>query len=135
MVELTVPGRAVCPSAALQDGGRGVRFEVAVGEDTAPAFAVRYRGRVYAYLNRCAHLAVELDWDAGDFFDASGEHLVCATHGARYHPQTGACADGRCQGIGLRPLQVIEINGEVRLVETRPGGVSESERECYGGRD
>ena len=50
----------------------------------AAAFAVRFRGRVRAFLNRCGHLPVELDWEEGRFFDASGLYLICATHGALY---------------------------------------------------
>ena len=81
----------VCASGALAEGGDGVRFEVKRGRETAPAFAVRYEGRVYAYVNRCAHVGVELDWQAGRFFDADGMVLLCSTHGALYDPASGAC--------------------------------------------
>jgi nitrite reductase/ring-hydroxylating ferredoxin subunit len=105
-LRLVSSGDAICPAAALTECGAGVRFAVVSATGVQPAFAIRYRGVVYAYLNRCAHRAVELDWTEGDFFSADKEFLVCATHGARYHPVTGACAGGRCNGLGLTALAV-----------------------------
>lgn len=51
----------ICDSARLSEGGRGVRFTVRWCGEPASAFAIRYQGRVYAYLNRCTHHQVELD--------------------------------------------------------------------------
>lgn len=102
----------ICPSTALREGGDGVRFTVTLRGVDAPAFAVRYRERVYAYVNRCAHKGVELDWRPARFFDSDGRHLICATHGALYDPETGACAGGPCAG-GLVKLEVIEKNDHI----------------------
>ena len=105
----------VCPSAALVDRGEGVRFEVVQGGARHPAFAIRFDGRVHAYRNRCAHVAVELDWQPGRFFDADGIVLICSTHGALYDPATGACRGGPCRGAGLEPVPVEEVDGLVVL--------------------
>jgi nitrite reductase/ring-hydroxylating ferredoxin subunit len=105
----------ICYSGELVDGGCGVRFAVWWHGAVAPAFAVRFGGVVHAYLNRCGHRSLELDWNAGEFFDARGEHLLCATHGARYTPATGACIEGPCRGEGLIKLAVVERDGAVRL--------------------
>jgi nitrite reductase/ring-hydroxylating ferredoxin subunit len=104
----------ICASESLVDRGRGVRFEVRVGGRVVPAFVVRHGGVARAYLNRCAHVAMELDWQPGEFFDFDAEHLVCSTHGALYDPATGACAGGACAGRGgLRALKVVERDGRV----------------------
>lgn len=103
---------AVCRSAALHERGLGVRFEVP-GSPAEPGFAVRFEGRPRAYLNRCGHVPVELDWQEGRFFDDSGLYLVCATHGALYRPADGSCAGGPCRGRGLVPLQACEHEGMV----------------------
>jgi nitrite reductase/ring-hydroxylating ferredoxin subunit len=103
----------VCAGSALAEGGDGVRFVVRRGGEDAPAFAIRHDGRVYAYVNRCAHVGVELDWQPGRFFDADGMVLICSTHGALYDPATGACLGGPCRGGGLVALPVEEIDGEV----------------------
>jgi nitrite reductase/ring-hydroxylating ferredoxin subunit len=110
----------VCPASRLVDGGTGVRFEVVAGGAPAAAFVVRHRGRVFGYLNRCAHVAMELDWIEGRFFDADGQWLLCATHGAAYDPSSGRCVGGPCAGHGgLRRLQVVEDGG---VVYWRPAG-------------
>ena len=44
--------RVICESQALVDSGQGVRFEVEYFGEPAPAFVIRYRGTVHAYLNR-----------------------------------------------------------------------------------
>lgn len=107
--------RVICTSHELLEGGLGVRFEVEHEGDVAAAFAVRHAGKVYAYLNRCAHIGVELDWMPGQFFEDSGLYLICATHGAIYGPNTGRCVQGPCKGRSLIPLDVYERDGKVML--------------------
>lgn len=109
--------RLICASAALVEGGDGVRFEVAAADGLAPAFAVRYGGQVCAYLNRCAHVPVELDWQPGRFFDITGGYLICAVHGAHYEPRSGRCVMGPCKGRGLVRVAVTEHDGNVYLME------------------
>jgi nitrite reductase/ring-hydroxylating ferredoxin subunit len=60
---------------------------------------------------------VELDWQEGEFFDASGVYLICATHGAEYSPKTGQCLLGRCSGNGLIKLPIEETNGQIFLLQ------------------
>lgn len=105
----------ICRSRELSERGRGIRFMVRRHGEAVPAFVVRFGGAVHAYLNRCAHRTLELDWNEGEFFDAFGEHLLCATHGARYAPASGACVGGPCGGAGLVKLAVREENGDVLL--------------------
>lgn len=108
----------ICASEELVDQGRGVRFDVQFQGQARAAFAVRYRGRVYGYINACAHRAIELDWDPGAFFDEEGEHIVCATHGALYAPQTGTCVAGPCLGARLAVVPLEERSSEVHLRPT-----------------
>lgn len=109
-------------SDELVERGPAIRFEVDEGGLAAPAFAIRYQGRVYAYVNRCAHVSLELDFMPGRFFDTSGEYLICATHGALYDPDSGRCAGGPCNGIGLDPLPVAERDGRIELVDHELAG-------------
>jgi len=105
--------RLICDSTTLRDAGDGVRFEVEYFGERAPAFAVRHEGRVYAYLNRCAHVAMELDWREGQFFDLQGRDLICSTHGAVYAAASGRCLGGPCGGEPLVRLQVEERDGRI----------------------
>jgi len=109
----TPEGLFVCTSGDLLDGGLGVRFPVVAFGSEATGFAVRYGGKVYAYLNRCAHVPVELDWFKGEFFESGKLHLMCSTHGAIYVPDTGVCAGGPCRGGKLRPIGVHEVEDGV----------------------
>lgn len=103
----------ICDAASLKEGGKGIRFPVTAGGDDATGFAVRYNGAVYAYLNRCAHVPIELDWNEGDFFESSGLFLMCSTHGAIYAPESGRCEGGPCRGGRLRPITVVESDNQV----------------------
>jgi nitrite reductase/ring-hydroxylating ferredoxin subunit len=105
--------RLICAADALLEGGTGVRFEIEEAGRTQSAFVVRFDGVPRAYLNRCAHVPVELDWQPGQFFDSDGLYLMCATHGALYDAATGQCAGGPCRGGGLIPVPVEEINGQI----------------------
>ncbi|MFL6564312.1 MAG: Rieske (2Fe-2S) protein [Burkholderiales bacterium] len=105
--------RLICASSVLADSGRGVRFEVEYFGEPAPAFAIRYKGAVRAYLNRCAHVAMELDWQEGVFFDSAGRDLLCSTHGATYDARSGGCVGGPCGGKPLVKLRVEERDGQI----------------------
>jgi nitrite reductase/ring-hydroxylating ferredoxin subunit len=103
----------ICDSESLDEGGKGIRFPVTVGGDDLTAFVVRYGQEPRAYLNRCAHLPMELDWTEGEFFESSGLYLMCATHGALYEPDTGHCAGGPCRGGRLHAINVIERDKKI----------------------
>ncbi|MFM9880614.1 MAG: Rieske (2Fe-2S) protein [Burkholderiaceae bacterium] len=103
---------AFCNSVHLRDGGAAVPFDVAYRGQTCRAFAIRFQGQAHAYLNRCTHVAMELDWQPNRFFDDSGQWLLCASHGAAYRPDTGACGGGPCQG-GLVKIGLSESGGVV----------------------
>lgn len=107
----------ICKSEFLTDGGKGIRFDLSRNEKKAAAFAIRFDGKVYAYMNFCPHLGTELDWQPGEFFDDSGLYLVCATHGAVFMPESGYCSGGPCRGRRLIALPVIELNNEIFLGE------------------
>ena len=105
--------RLICASGALADSGRGVRFEVEYFGEPVPAFVVRKNGKPHGYLNRCAHVAMELDWQEGVFFDSEGRDLLCSTHGATYGASSGRCIGGPCNGTPLVKLRVEERGGMV----------------------
>ncbi|MFT3777464.1 MAG: Rieske 2Fe-2S domain-containing protein [Ottowia sp.] len=103
---------ALCNSADLQEGALAVPFDVVYGGQTCRAFAIRFGGQVHAYLNRCTHVAMEMDYQPDRFFDDSGRWLLCATHGAAYAPDTGECGGGPCNG-GLVKVALTEADGVV----------------------
>ena len=108
--------RLICTSQDLMEQGQGVSFPVSESAGVT-GFVVRYRGVVWGYINQCAHVPVPLDWQEGKFFDLTGHNLICATHGAQYEPETGACVLGPCKGKSLQKLCVTERDGYIYLVE------------------
>jgi len=107
------PERLICASGELAESGRGVRFKVEYFGEVAPAFVIRKHGKAHGYLNRCAHVAMELDWQDGVFFDSDGRDLLCSTHGATYEASSGRCVGGPCNGTPLVKLRIEERDGMV----------------------
>lgn len=98
--------------ANLPDDGLASKFTAHNG---VPAFAVRWHGGVYAYLNQCPHAGGPLDFE-GQVLESSGRFLMCARHGAIFEPDTGKCVGGPCRGARLTPLAVHEkTDGSVWL--------------------
>jgi nitrite reductase/ring-hydroxylating ferredoxin subunit len=60
---------------------------------------------VAAYLNRCPHLGVPLNWYPDAFMDSESAFLRCSTHGALFEPGTGLCVLGPCRGDKLWQLE------------------------------
>jgi nitrite reductase/ring-hydroxylating ferredoxin subunit len=99
----------LCGAAQLEEKGRAFVFDVLHYREPATAFALRFEGRVVAYLNRCAHVPTEMDWQPGEFLDAGREFILCSIHGAAYEPRSGRCAGGPCGRGRLTPIQVEEV--------------------------
>lgn len=112
--------RVICPSDSLVEGGEGVRFEWRDSGQVVPAFLVRIDGVPRAWLNRCAHQSVELDWIPGRFFASDRRHLVCSLHGAVYDARSGVCVDGPCEGQALIQIASRDRAGWAEVREDFP---------------
>ncbi len=128
---LVQAGHAICSSDAVEDQGDGFRFMIRTSDiaskvggidhrvdETLPAFVIRHDGMAHAYLNRCAHVAMELDWQPGQFFTQDKSAIICASHDAQYLPDTGECISGPCpRGASLIKLDIEEKNGQIYLCQ------------------
>jgi len=81
--------------------------------DSIEVFIVLYNKSYFAYVNKCKHLDVELDWDPNNFFDDENRFIVCSTHGALYEPTTGECVAGPCKGAHLESLTINETKSNI----------------------
>jgi nitrite reductase/ring-hydroxylating ferredoxin subunit len=115
----TDPSRRLCASDELIERGHALLFDVIYFRERMRAFALRFDGQVVAYLNRCAHVPTELDWQPGEFLDRDREFILCAVHGASYEPRSGHCAGGPCGRGRLTALQVEERDGQVYWYPSR----------------
>ena len=103
----------LCAAGELEERGRAVGFDVVLWRQPARAFALRFDGRVVAYINRCAHVPTEMDWQPGEFLDADKRHIVCSIHGAMYDVPSGRCIGGECGKGRLMAIDVSERDGQV----------------------
>ena len=103
----------LCASDKLTEKGNARAFEVLHFRQPARGFALRFDGEVVAYLNRCLHVPMEMDWQPDEFLDSGKEYIMCATHGAFYQPQTGRCVGGPCGRGKLTAIDVEERDGVV----------------------
>ena len=106
-------GVRLCPSADLAEKGLAVLFDVLHFREPVRAFALRFEGRAVAYLNRCAHVPAEMDWQPGEFLDSRREFILCSIHGAAYDPRGGRCVGGPCGRGRLTLIDVAERQGQV----------------------
>ncbi|MEP1213520.1 MAG: Rieske 2Fe-2S domain-containing protein [Marinobacter sp.] len=113
--------QAVCQRSELS-GGQFVEFTLGNGHDRQnerSGFIFEREGNLYAYLNHCPHLGIELNWMPGRFMDPDNCFIQCANHAALFIPENGECIAGPCQGEALTPLEVTDDSGTilVRLPE------------------
>ena len=114
------PPQDLCASSELADGGKGFVFDLLEYQRPARAFVLRHQGHLVGYLNRCAHVPAELDWQPGEFMDAEGQEIVCSIHGATYNPRTGHCTGGPAGRGRLVPIAVAEAEGRVYWYPSGP---------------
>lgn len=103
----------LCPSERLVEGGLAHVFDLQEWGRPVRAFVLRFGGRLHGYLNRCAHVPVEMDWQPGHFLDDTGRWVICSIHGAVYDPASGLCVGGPCPHKRLKPVAVRERDGTV----------------------
>jgi len=83
-------------------------------------FLLNYAGEHHAYVNRCRHVPMSLDWVENQFFTEDLRFVQCATHGAYYEPDTGECVAGPPCGKALHRIPV-RIEGDAIVAECPAG--------------
>jgi nitrite reductase/ring-hydroxylating ferredoxin subunit len=113
-VPFVEPGATICRAGTLRNG-ESLKFRLLSRGREVEAFLIRHDGKYYAWLNRCAHMALTLDLDDNDFFTPDQRSLVCKTHAAFYKPDTGACFSGLCLGGSLEPVP-LAMSGDLVIL-------------------
>ena len=103
----------LCSSDELKERGKAKVWDLLEHGQAVRAFALRFDGRVRAYVNRCVHVPTEMDWLPGEFLDNDKRWIVCSIHGATYEPRDGRCVGGPCGRGRLTPLTLTECDGQV----------------------
>lgn len=104
----------LCAEADVPDGAaRG--FSINTGDVQQELFIVRRGNNLYAYLNRCPHTGVTLNWQPHQFMDLTGTVIQCSTHGAQFRIHDGFCTYGPCAGKFLTALTLMLDNGRIKI--------------------
>jgi nitrite reductase/ring-hydroxylating ferredoxin subunit len=86
--------------------GKSKKFKLRCGSNSVEAMLINFEGEYFAYVNRCRHVGISLDWVDNQFFTEDSRYLICANHGATYEPKTGECVWGPCVGASLQGVQL-----------------------------
>ena len=98
--------------------GQTRKFLLPTEGEPTEAFLVNVAGEVHAWVNRCRHVEITMDWVEGRFLDESGCYVVCSTHGALYEPDSGKCVSGPPFGKFLIRVP-LRVEGD-QLIATIP---------------
>jgi nitrite reductase/ring-hydroxylating ferredoxin subunit len=86
--------------------GKSKKFQLRCGSNSMEAMLINFEGEYFAYVNRCRHVGISLDWVDNQFFTEDSRYLICANHGATYEPKTGECVWGPCVGASLQGVEL-----------------------------
>jgi nitrite reductase/ring-hydroxylating ferredoxin subunit len=101
----------VCRVSDLKPG-QSMKFLLPIRGTDEECFIVNFHGDFHAYVNRCRHVPMPMDWVDNQFFAEQGRYLMCQTHNAYYEPATGECIAGPPSACGKFLYRVpLEIEG------------------------
>jgi nitrite reductase/ring-hydroxylating ferredoxin subunit len=87
------------PVASLT-AGESLKFMLPIRGADEECFLINFGGEFFAYVNRCRHVPMAMDWVDNQFFAEEGRYLMCQTHNAYYEPQSGECIAGPASACG-----------------------------------
>jgi nitrite reductase/ring-hydroxylating ferredoxin subunit len=91
--------------------GHTKKFFLVIDGTEEECFVLNHGGALYAYVNRCLHVPMTMDWIDNQFMTEDQQFIQCATHGACYVPETGECVSGPPCGKFLIPV-ALTIHGD-----------------------
>ena len=93
--------------------GQSKKFLLRGDGQEIEGFLLNVGGAFHAYVNRCRHVPMGLDWVENQFFTEDRQYVQCATHGAYYVPDTGECIAGPPCGKSLTRVPLRIEDGEI----------------------
>ena len=74
--------------------GESLKFMMPIRGADEECFVINFGGEYHAYVNRCRHVPMAMDWVDNQFLAEEGRYLMCQTHNAYYEPSSGECIAG-----------------------------------------
>jgi len=93
-------------------------FRLGSGQWPLTGFMVRVGEDVHAYVNRCAHQSLPLNYLPDRFLTHDGSMILCTAHGAIFEKSTGYCVSGPCAGRSLVRVPVRVVDDLVLLEDS-----------------
>jgi nitrite reductase/ring-hydroxylating ferredoxin subunit len=94
--------------------GESIKFLMPIRGTDEECFLINFDGEFHAYVNRCRHVPMPMDWVDNQFFGEEGRYLMCQTHNAYYEPASGECIAGPSSACGKFLYRVpVEIKDAV----------------------
>ncbi len=115
------PARAryrVAPTDSLAPG-ESLKFMLPIRGADEECFLINFGGEFHAYVNRCRHVPMAMDWVDNQFFAQDGRYLMCQTHNAYYEPASGECIAGPPTACG-KFLYRVPTEIEAGVIYARP---------------
>ena len=91
-----------------------MKFMLPIRNADEECFLINFAGKHHAYVNRCRHVPMAMDWIDNQFFAEEGRYLMCQTHNAYYEPASGECIAGPPSACGKFLYRVPCIAGHHR---------------------
>ena len=109
------PAHGLVPVGRADDlaPGQSRKFLLQCGGREIEAFVVNHGGSLHAYVNRCCHIPMTMDWVENQFFSDDAAYIQCATHGALYEPASGECVAGPPIGQCLTAVPIVVQDGVI----------------------
>ncbi len=104
----------LCKTEDIADPGSRA-FEIGEGHQQKSLFVVHKDGQFTAYLNRCPHTGVNLDWQEHQFLNMDNLYIQCSTHDALFEIDSGKCIAGPCVGDALDPVKLMIRDGIISV--------------------
>ncbi len=87
--------------------GESLKFMLPIRGADEECFLINFAGEFHAYVNRCRHVPMAMDWVDNQFFAEDGRYLMCQTHNAYYEPASGECIAGPPTACGKYLYRVL----------------------------
>ena len=92
--------------------GESMKFLLPIRGVDEECFVINFNGEFHAYVNRCRHVPMPMDWVDNQFFAEEGRYLMCQTHNAYYEPASGECIAGPGSACGKFlyrvPIEIVD---------------------------
>jgi nitrite reductase/ring-hydroxylating ferredoxin subunit len=99
--------------------GQSLKFMLPIRGADEECFVINFAGEFHAYVNRCRHVPMAMDWVDNQFFAEEGRYLMCQTHNAYYEPGSGECIAGPPTACG-KSLYRVPIEIDDGVIYARP---------------